>query len=186
MTTLLKRYRFDTDQYAALVVQGIVEPETRMELLDGEVVEMSPIGPKHLWAVNNLDDLLHAALGRTAVVSVQNPVVLSPHDEPQPDVAVLRPSADLRLRVPLASDVLFLVEVSDTSLAKDLEVKLPLYARAGIAEVWVADVDHDQIARYSAPVAAVYSEHTVYRRGAAITSVAVPGLQLAVDDILPR
>jgi Uma2 family endonuclease len=185
LTTLLRRYRFDTDQYAALVVQGIVGPETRVELLDGEVVEMSPIGPKHLWAVNNLDDLLHAALGSTAVVSVQNPVVLSAHDEPQPDVAVLRPSADLRRRVPLASDVLFLVEVSDTSLAKDLEVKLPLYARAGIAEVWVADVDHDQIARYSAPVEAMYTEHTVYRRGATITSIAAPGLQLAVDDILP-
>jgi Uma2 family endonuclease len=185
MTTLLKRYRFDTDQYAALVAQGIIAPKTRVELLDGEVVEMSPIGPKHLWTVNNLNDLLHAALGTTAAISIQNPVVLSPHDEPEPDVAVLRPSADLRRRVPVASDVFFLIEVSDTTLSKDVQVKLPLYARAGIAEVWVADVDHDEITRYSLPANAAFSLSALYRRGTTITSVTLPNLRLAVDDILP-
>jgi|NGEPerStandDraft_6_1074524.scaffolds.fasta_scaffold120283_2 Uma2 family endonuclease len=185
MTTLLKRYQFDTDQYAALVARGIIDAGARVELLDGEIVEMSPIGPKHLWTVNNLDDLLHAALGSTGVVSIQNPVLLSPHDEPEPDVAVLRPSLDLRRRVPLASDVLLLIEVSDSSLSKDIQVKLPIYARARIAEVWIADVEHDEMTRHSLPVNVAYTQSMVYRRGATITSIALPGLRLAVDDILP-
>jgi Uma2 family endonuclease len=85
----------------------------------------------------------------------------------------------------VASDVLILIEVSDSSLSKDIQVKLPIYARAGIGELWIADVEHDEITRHGLPANAAYTQSMVYRRGASFTSVALPKLRLAVDDILP-
>ena len=185
MTTLLKRYRFDTEQYAALARQGILGPDARVELLDGEIVEMSPISPKHLWTVNNLNRLLQASLGTDAELSIQNPVHLSAHNEPEPDVAVLRLSPGLHRRLPSAQDILFLIEASDSSLLKDLHVKLPLYAAASIPEVWIVDLERDVVTQHCLPVAGTYTVSAEFARGDVMESRTCPGCRIAVDDIIP-
>ncbi|MFC7738705.1 Uma2 family endonuclease [Roseomonas sp. GCM10028921] len=120
---------------------GIIAERDRVELIEGELVSMSPIGSQHLGAVNALTRLLVTAVGDRGIVSVQNPVRLDDRTEPEPDVAVLRPRDDeYRTATPTAEDVLLIVEVADTSLDYDRAVKQPLYASHGIPELWIVDL----------------------------------------------
>ena len=130
------RRRFTVYEYHRMGEAGILHEDDRVELIEGELVEMTAIGTRHFACVNRLNRLLVGALGDEAIVSVQNPVRLNEYNEPQPDLAVIRPR-DYRLSLPGPGDVLLLVEVSDTTLAYDRSVKLPLYARAGIGVVWI-------------------------------------------------
>ena len=119
----------------------IFRPKQRVELLDGEVLEMSPIGLRHAACVNRLAFLLHSQLGESGMVRVQHPVELDPYSEPEPDLAVVRWQADFyESHHPEPSDILLLVEVADTSLPFDLERKAPRYLAAGVPEVWVIDL----------------------------------------------
>lgn len=112
----------------------------RIELIEGEIVAMAPIGPTHAGIVDLLADHLREQLGRRAIVRVQNPLRLSPRSEPRPDLVVLRPRPDFYARAhPGSRDALLVVEVAESSLAYDRDVKVPLYARAGIPEGWVVD-----------------------------------------------
>jgi Uma2 family endonuclease len=179
------RYRFSVREYEQMGEHGILHEDQRVELIDGEIIQMSPIGEKHLWCVNRCNRRLILALGERAIVSIQNPVVLSGHDEPQPDVVVLRPSAEDHRGTPLPADILLLIEVSDSTLAYDKRVKLPLYARAGIAETWIADLQHDAIVQHAEPEGRTYRAVTTYRRGEVVACRALPDLALAVTDLLP-
>jgi Uma2 family endonuclease len=180
-----QRYRFAVWDYERMGTFGILGEDDRVELIDGEIIQRSPIGVKHARCINRLTRRLVRALGEQAIVSIQNPIVLSDHDEPQPDVAVLRPSAEEHMSNPRPSDVFLVIEVSDSTLAYDRGVKLPLYARAGILEAWIADVDHDIISQYSIPSNGEYQVVATYQRGDAISSHVLPELSLQVNDILP-
>ncbi|MFN4233130.1 Uma2 family endonuclease, partial [Thermus sp.] len=136
----MTRYPFSLEDFHRLAEAGILPEDARVELVEGEIVTMSPIGKKHAYVLNTLVDLLSPLRGR-AVLSVQNPLVLGPATEVYPDLALLRPPRTrYRDRLPEGGDVLLLVEVAETSLDYDLNVKTPLYAKAGVPEVWVVDL----------------------------------------------
>jgi len=180
--TEVTRRRFTADEYHRMGEAGILAENERIELINGGIVEMSPIGGRHMAIVNRLTRLLVNMLGDDAVVSIQNPVRLGPHDEPQPDVALLaRQPAD---QVPTTVDVLLLIEVADTTLAYDRRVKLPLYARTGVAEVWIVDVASGTIERHSDPAADGYRLVQRVGKGQTLRLSSLPALELPVDSIL--
>lgn len=148
------RYRFRVEEFER-AFQGV----PHVELLRGEVYQMSPIGPKHVHKVAQLDARLQETLRGKAVVLVQSPLRLSEDSEPEPDLMVLRPPLDrYREKLPVPEDVLLLVEVADTSLEFDREVKLPLYAEAGIPEVWLVNLKENLLEVYRDPRGGRYRE----------------------------
>ena len=185
MAAQLLRRRFTVHEYHRMGQVGILGEDDRLELLEGEIVEMAPIGSRHQAVVNRLTRLVSNWLGDSAVVSVQGPVRLEDHSEPQPDLMLLRSRADFYAsNHPGPGDVLLLVEVSDTSTEYDREVKLPLYARYGIAEVWLVGLEAEAIEVYRAPTAQGYQEVSQAGRGHRISPIAFPQLELAAADII--
>lgn len=146
---------------------------------------MTPIGGRHVGSVNRLTRLFSRVVEERALVSVQNPVRLSPHSEPQPDLAILRlEGGEVPSAIPSSADVLLIIEVADTSLAYDRDVKLPLYAAAGIPEVWIIDLRADRLRVYRDPDAGEYRQTQILTRGAVIAPLAFPDLRLSVDELL--
>src|SRR3712207_3329118 len=140
----IKRHRFDVEEYHRMLEAGVLTEDDRVELIGGEIVDMTPIGWRHVACVNRLNMLLAAfAAGKGYTVSVQNPLRLAGDAEPQPDLALIKERP--RREVPTPEDVLLVVEVAEASLTYDREIKLPLYARAGIPEVWLVDLPHRKI-----------------------------------------
>uniref|UniRef100_A0A831TF58 Uma2 family endonuclease n=1 Tax=Thermorudis peleae TaxID=1382356 RepID=A0A831TF58_9BACT len=183
---LITRRRFTVDEYHRMAEAGILHEDDRVELLEGEIVEMSPIGWRHQACVDRLNRWLVPALRDRAILRPQGPIRLSPDSEPQPDLVVLRPRADFYAEGgPGPEDVLWLVEISDTSLRYDRDVKVPLYARYGIPEVWVVDLVEERVLVYRDPHPAEgYRSVQVLGRGARLAPQAFPDLELAVDEIL--
>ena len=185
MAVQLRRHRFTTDDYHRLGEAGILGEDDRVELIDGEIVEMNPIGGPHLGSVNRINHLFVRSVGDRAVVHVQNPIRLDEHSEPQPDVCLLRVRADFYASGPPGpADVLLLIEVSDSSLTYDRQVKLPLYARGGIPEAWVLDLGHNRLLVFREPVDGGYATTQVLRRGQSIRPLAFPDLAVAVAALL--
>jgi Uma2 family endonuclease len=182
---LPEHHRFTTQEFERMSELGILSADTRFELIGGEIIQMSPIGWKHMRCVNNLNRMLVLALVNRAIVSIQNPIVLSERDEPQPDVAILHLSANEHSSIPLPADVSFVIEVADSTLQYDKRVKLPLYARAGIIETWIVDVDREAISQHVDPVGDSYDTTTTFYRADTIVSHAFPDLRLGVQDTLP-
>jgi Uma2 family endonuclease len=164
---------------------GILSEDDRVELIEGEIIKMSPIGSYHAGCVNRLNALLTRRVGPAAIVSVHNPVRLDDYSELEPDIALLKRHADFYARSLLtADDVLLIIEVADTSVDYDRDVKLPLYARAGIPEVWLANLPDDRVEAYSQPVNGVYQAVRHARRGESLSPERLPNLVLSVDEIL--
>jgi Uma2 family endonuclease len=163
---------------------GAFPPDARLELIRGEIVEMSPIKDPHFFCVMYLGDLL-ADLKPKGISSIQGPLKLPELGSvPQPDAVVFRRRANFRTRPPRAKDVLFLVEVADSSLAYDRDVKMPLYAEVGIREAWLVDINGGRIFVYRRPTPDGYQEVRIYSRGEFVTPKAFPGKRFAVNDIL--
>ena len=181
----LVRRSFTVGEYHRMAEVGILGEDDRVELIDGQVVAMTPIGPDHGSCVNRLTALFAPLAGRQATVSVQNPVVLGEHQEPQPDLTVLRYRADgYRERHPEASDVLLVIEVGDTSFEADRRTKIPLYSRTGIPEAWLVNLPADTIECYREPTSEGYADIRTVQRGETLTPVRLPGITLRVDAIL--
>src|ERR671938_544657 len=141
MSVQVAKRCFSVDEYYRMGEAGILTEDDRVELIEGEIIEMSPIGSRHAACVNRLNTLLGRHLRQTAIVSVQNPIRLDAYSEPEPDVALLRPRADYyESGHPTPADALLIVEVADTSADYDRIIKLPLYAKAGIPEAWLVDL----------------------------------------------
>jgi len=176
---------FSADEYEAMIRTGVLRADDRCELLEGEIVEMSPLGSRHIACVNRLVMRLVPLVGASAIVSAQNSIRLGDYSEPQPDLALLKPRPDFYERsLPRAADVLLLIEVSDTTLAYDRGAKLPIYAANGIAEVWLVDLEADTIETHTDPAAHGYRKVRRARRGDALASPALAGAELNVTDIL--
>ena len=136
---------------------GILDTNSRVELIEGELIDMAPIGSLHASVVATLSGLFFRQVGSEALVWTQNPISIPPDSEPQPDIALLRPSADrYRGSLPTANDVLLLVEVADTTLQYDRAVKLPLYATHGIREVWILNLPDRVLEMYREPQTGAY------------------------------
>jgi Uma2 family endonuclease len=182
-TQEVARRRFTVDEYHRMAEAGILHEDDRIELIEGELSEMTPIGARHANSVRNFNRLLSRQASGEFLVDVQSPVRLDERNEPQPDLAVIR-ARDYRRSLPTPEDVLLVVEVSDTTLAYDREVKLPLYARAGIPEVWVVDLTGETVERHTEPSGDGYRRTERARRGEEIRSASLPGLSLRADDVL--
>jgi Uma2 family endonuclease len=185
MGVQLARRLFTVAEYHKMAEAGILSEDDRVELLEGEIVAMSPIGSRHAGLVNRLNRLFSQRAGDQVVVSVQNPVRLGGYSEPQPDLALLRPRADFYTSShPGPEDVLLAVEVAETSAAVDREVKVPLYARFGVPEVWLVDLAGDQVEVFREPSAEGYREVRVLRRGESLAPAFLPDLLVPVDAVL--
>ena len=185
MDVELARHRFTVDEYHRMGEVGILAEDDRVELVDGEIVHMTPIGPRHVVRVAALHRRLQVLLEDRADIIVQSPIRLGPHHEPQPDVTLLRPPLsryEARLAGP--GDVLLVVEVADTSAVYDRGVKLPLYAAAGIPEVWLVDLAGEAVEVYRAPAATGYRDARRLVRGDRVAPGAFPDASLAVDEVL--
>ena len=181
------RHRFTVDDFALLGEAGVFTEDDRVELIDGDIRDMTPIGPPHAWIVSRLNRRLVLHLAGRGYVSVQNPLRLDGHTEPLPDLVVARGGeddyADRHLE---ARDILLVVEVADSSLRYDRAEKMPRYARAGIPEAWLVDVTGRAVAVHTEPGPGGYARERVFRPGAEIESTAVAGLRVAVEEIIGR
>ena len=173
------------DQYMELGRAGILNEDERTELLDGEIVCMSPIGHRHVYVVDQLTKRLGQWMAGRALLRVQSPLRFNPVEAPQPDVVLLRPNEDeFRSREAGPWDALLVVEVAETSLDTDREVKGPKYARAAIAEYWVADVDSPAVIVHQKPVGGEYTEVRTYGPGESWQSPSLEGRTVSVDEVL--
>ncbi len=185
MSFPLARRLITTAEYHKMIEASVFGEDERLELIDGEIIEMSPIGSRHVAVVNRLTEFLGERLRGVAIISVQNPVELSEYSEPQPDLTILKRRSDFyEQALPLTEDVLIAIEVSDSTVEKDRGLKIPAYARAGLAEAWLVDLYHDRIEVYSEPNNGVYQEIRIVLRGQEAISKTIPQLVLKVDDIL--
>lgn len=185
MVAVQEKYRFTVEEYYRMGEAGILSPDVRVELIDGEIRRMPPIDPPHASIVKRLNSLLAVRLEGIAVVGVQDPVQLDNFNEPQPDVTVLRFRDDYYgTQHPTPADVLLAIEVADTSLRYDRDEKMPRYGRYGIPEAWLVDFQAQTITVFTQPHAGGYREQHVLSRGQEIVSVSVEGLRVGVDEAL--
>lgn len=174
-SAILKRHRLTVADYYRMAEAGILGEDDRVELIEGEIIDMPPIGNVHSSSVKRLLRIFDRAVGDGAVVSVQDPIHLNDFSEPQPDLALLRYRDDFyREAHPTAADVLLLVEVAGSSLAYDRDVKLPLYARHGIPEVWIVDLEHRRLEVHSRPQGDAYLEKRCPDLAVPIAPAALP------------
>ena len=183
----LAYHRFTSRDYYRMAETGVLKPDARVELLDGQVFEMSPIGPFHGGAVSRLNRLFVTLSKGRWFVWVQNPVTLDDYSEPQPDLMLLKPAADdYTTALPAPDDVFLLIEVSDSTVASDREKKLPLYGRAGIREVWIVNLPDQSIEVCRDPHYQGYASTEVLRPGAQARPLAFPDVALEVADLVRR
>lgn len=175
------KHLLTVDEYLRMGTAGIFREDARIELIEGEIIDMAPIGTWHASVVMRLTKKIIVAVGDDAVVASQSPVVLGMHSAPQPDLAVLRNRSDAYVSAhPTPADILLLIEVADSTLAFDRDVKLPLYARLGIAETWLIDIPNRQCLRYSEPSPAGYVQQATLT---GLGQVALPGLTNTLIDL---
>jgi Uma2 family endonuclease len=186
MASVYERHRITLDEYHRMVVAGVFEPDARIELIDGELIEMPPIDPPHASTVDRIMHQLVIRLGGRAWVRCQNPVTLRPASEPQPDLVLARYEIQRYFdRHPEPADTLLAIEVSESSLGFDRKIKVPLYARSGIPELWLVNLVDDEIIVHRDPTEAWYASVQAYRRGETISPIAFPDVGFAVSDLLP-
>jgi Uma2 family endonuclease len=177
------RRLFTVDEYHRMADASVFGPEERVELIDGEIIQMSPIEPRHAGCVINLNRLLVTRLGDRAIVSPQNPVVIRPRSEPQPDLLVLRPRTISYSRAhPTPEDVLLAIEVADTTLRFDRIVKARLYARARIAEYWLVDVANARVDVFHDAREDGYRNTAQLTRESSVAPLAFPDCTFSIDD----
>src|SRR5947209_19828600 len=185
MSRQLAKRLLTADEYERMGEAGIFHPDDRLELLEGEIYEMSTIGSPHAARVDLLITLLTERAQRRFIVRGQSPVRLNDFSEPQPDVALLRWRDDFyRSAHPTPADVLLVVEVADTTAETDRKVKVPLYARAGIPEAWLVNTPDERIEVYSDPSGDSYRRVEHFGRGAEARSHTVAGLAVGVGELL--
>jgi len=177
---MLSRHRLTVEEFHRMWAVGIFKEDDRVELIEGELIDMAPIGSLHAGTVAFLAKQLERAAGDHALVFVQNPVFLAANSEPQPDISLLKPREDFyRIAHPNPGDVLLIIEVADTSPTCDHDIKVPLYARHGISEVWLIDLEGKRLHIFTSPSETGYLECRVLARPSMITPSLL--LQCAVD-----
>ncbi|MBA2447559.1 MAG: Uma2 family endonuclease [Chloroflexi bacterium] len=179
---------FTVDEYYRMAKAGILGEDDRVELIEGEIVQMSPIGPRHAGRVDRLNHLLGERFGEVAWIRIQNPVRLSNRSEPEPDLALLRPERErdrpYESAHPTPADTLLVVEVAESSVEYDLGRKARVYARHGIAELWVLNLRTERLFVYRDATPRGYATSRILARGESISPLAFPEILLTVDEIL--
>ena len=184
MPVQLQRRLLTAAEYHTMINVGIFTEDDRLELLNGEIVCMSPVGDPHIGCVNWLNTMLNRKLAGQAIISVQNPIDVDTMSEPEPDIAICKLRDDFyRTKKAQSTDILLIIEVADSSLAKDREVKLPLYARAGIPVYWIVNLADKQIEVYHTPDEGIYKVREIATLKDRVTLGSL-GLELAVREVL--
>jgi Uma2 family endonuclease len=186
VSATLTTRRFTVDEYYRMAEIGILREGERVELIEGEIVRMAAIGSEHSGCVMRLDRILQRGVDNRGLVLVQNPVRLDGSSEPEPDLALLRPRQDdYTTGHPGPADVLLVIEVADSSLEKDREIKAPLYARAGIVEYWLVNLPERKIEVYREPAGGTFGSVGHHRGPDVLRPLAFPELEVRVDAVLP-
>ena len=185
VAVLAGKRRFNVLEYLAMIEAGILEKEERLELIDGEIIIMSPIGEYHEYGTDHLTMELVPVLRGRATVRIQGSIRLNDRSRPEPDVAVLRPRPANEMGPYFPPDVYFLIEVADSSLRRDSGPKLARYAEAGIPEVWIANLRAREVIAHADPSGSEYTTIRTYQSGESISPGAFPDVSLAIDDFLP-
>lgn len=184
-TEVLARKKFCTDEVYKMMEIGILPEESGWELIDGEIIHRMGIGSKHASVVRRLEKILERRIGDEVLVSGQNPIHLDDYNEPEPDIALLKPREDFYAeRHPLPEDILLLIEVANSTLKFDREVKKTLYAEAEIFEFWLVNLTENTIECYSSPKNANYRLVKIFGIGETVKSMLIENLTLTVDEIL--
>lgn len=181
--------RFTVDEFQRMAEAGVFDEDARIELLDGEIIQMNPVGRRHVVAVNRLTRLFARAFGDRVLLSVQNPVVLDPRAEPQPDLVLLRPRADdYAAALPAGTDAYLVVEVADTTFSYDTTRKARAYARGGVPVLWVVAVGQtparDRVVVFADPAEGVYRSRREARRGDTLSIPGLADVPIAVSDFI--
>jgi len=185
MAVQVERWLFTVDEFHRLVETGFLKEDDRVELINGELIRMAPIGSFHLGSVIALDEFFRERLGRRVTISNQGSVVLGPRVEPQPDLVLLKRRDDHYVSaLPVPADVLLLIEVSDTTLEYDRQVKGQMYAEAGITDYWIINLSAQQVEVRRVPTADGYESVRSLGRSDQVAPLAFPDLTVAVSDIL--
>jgi Uma2 family endonuclease len=179
----VQTYRFTREEYHRLGDAGILDEDDRVELLDGELIIMSPIGIRHIVTVRKLNRIFSAKLADRCIVDVQNPMELSEYSEPQPDILLIRLEAASLAAEP--GNVLLIAEVAESSLGYDRGKKLKFYAAAGVQEVWIFNLLENVIEAHYEPAGMGYAEERIYKVGERISVRAFPETSFAVEELLP-
>ena len=185
MSTLMeswpRRHRISAEDYHRMAEIGVLAPDARVELIEGEIIDMAPIGKDHTSVVDQLTRLFVRAVGDDAIVRVQGSVRLSDFSEPEPDLVLLRPRADFyRGRYANGDDTLLVIEVSDSTLRYDRDFKVPFYARHRVPEVWIFDLQHEQLFVYGGLRGQKYERSEVL---SGVGQMPIPGLQGGMVDL---
>lgn len=185
MSAEVATYRFSVEEFNKLGEAGIFDEDDRVELLDGEIIVMSPIGSQHAGAVMRLVSVFTERLGKRIVLNPQNPAVVDEFSEPQPDVMLLKPKPDFyQSGHPRPQDILLLVEVSDTTLSYDRGRKLRKYAECQVSEFWIVNLKNNSIEQYRAPAVTTYSHSRIHQRGETVGIEAFPDVHFAVEELI--
>jgi Uma2 family endonuclease len=181
------RRRFTVDEYHKMGDAGVFTEDDRLELIDGEIIKMSPINIPHAVCVDLLTMLFASHLIGRGIVRVQNPIFIDDINEPQPDLALLKQRDYLHQHQhPGAGDILLVIEVADTTVRLDRHQKIPRYAHAGIPEAWIVNITRQEVEVYSDPIGAKYRSIQRVGHGGVIILKAMPDVTVAVDDFLGR
>ncbi len=163
---------------------GLLAPDARVELIEGEIIDMAPIGTPHRGMVILLDELLHEAVGKRATVSCQSSIRLGEYSEPEPDLAILQRRTDsYRGKTPACEDTLLLIEISDTTWRYDRQRKVPFYARQGIPEVWIIDLSHCTVHFFRALSGERYAQESASKTPGAVAIPGVPGASVDLSAL---
>lgn len=182
---VLTQHRFSVKDYYRMAETGVLSPDARVELLDGRIIDMSPIGPFHSSIVAQLSEVFYDTGKGRWIVFTQNPLHLDDHSEPEPDIMLLKRTSDYYKKAhPEAADVFLLVEVADASLYYDREEKLPAYGRAGVAEVWIVNLVQKELEIYRDPNFTGYGSKTILRPGQQAIPQAFPDVAVDVAELL--
>jgi Uma2 family endonuclease len=185
MSAQLEPRRFNVAEYYQMAKAGVLKPDDRVELIEGKIIKLSPIGSPHAACVARLARLFHSISAEKFIVWVQNPVRLNEFSEPVPDVALLKLRKDFyATRHPMPRDVLLIIEVADSTLLTDRNIKVPLYARAGIRGTWLVNIPKEMIEVYSELHNGKYGKCRKFKRGETVESPTVNALSLSVNEIL--
>ena len=177
--------KFTVEEYFQMVEAGIIQDGERVELIEGEVLVMAPMGPSHIGGVTRYARVFIGLAGNLFTVLIQATVRLSERSAPEPDLALVKfREDDYSFAHAVPDDVLLIVEVADSSLNYDRDVKVHIYGQAAIPETWVLNLPGDCLERFAEPGPEGYAQHTTLRRGDKVTPVALPDMELAVEDLL--
>lgn len=185
MATEPTRRLFTIDDYHRMVDAGILTKDDRVELFEGEIVQMASIGSRHAAAVKRLRRIFGERLGSRAVIGVQDPAILDDFSEPEPDISICAPrDDDYESGHPRPQDILLLIEVADTSLRYDRLRKIPRYATVGIPEAWLVDLERNVIEVHTGPGTSGYEQRTIHDRSSTVSPLLFPDISISVSEVL--